>query len=100
ITQLVCQTALVASSTSGWSETTRTYRRSRTRTAGPAAQAMPSSLAASRRLHFHSGLALRRIERLLVAVDPDHGDALLDARGNIGVVGGRNVDPTLLCAQA
>src|ERR1700726_4725343 len=50
--------------------------------------------------HFRGGLALRGVECLLVAVDPDDRDALLDAGRYVGVVAGGDVYPALLGAQA
>ncbi len=45
-------------------------------------------------------LLLARLERLLVAVDPDHGDLRLQARLDVVVVARRDVDPALLGADA
>src|SRR3954447_22660277 len=52
------------------------------------------------RLHFGRRLLLGGVERLLVAVDPDHGDLGLDARLDVVVVARRDVDPALLGADA
>src|ERR1700691_1667162 len=50
--------------------------------------------------HFRRWLALRGVECLLVAVDPDDRDARLDARGYVGVMACRYVHPALLGAKA
>src|SRR3954470_8202362 len=52
------------------------------------------------RLHFGRRLLLRSVERLLVAVDPDHGDLGLEARLDVVVVARPHVDPALLGADA
>ena len=61
---------------------------------------MPSSFTASRRLATSaSGFFWLGLERLLVAVDPDHRDLLLQARLDVVVVAGGDVDPALLAAD-
>src|SRR4051812_29809989 len=51
------------------------------------------------RLHLGRRLLLRRVEGLLVAVDPDHGDLGLQARLDVVVVARRDVHPALLGAD-
>ena len=95
MTQLVCQIALVATSTSGCSETTRTARRAR---APPRdAQQLGGLFEVG---NLGGGLALGGVERLFGAVDPDHGHARFDARRHVVVVAGRHVHPAALAAHA
>ena len=86
---VVCQKRDVTTITSGCSPTART-----------GTHAAPSSLAASRSvLHLGGRLLLARVELLLVAVDPDHGDLGLEARLDVVVVARRHVHPALLAAH-
>ncbi len=86
--QFVCQKRDVTTKTSGCSPTAFT------------AQAAPSSFAASRRVLTSAvGFFWLGVERLLGAVDPDHGDLGLQARLDVVVVAGADVDPALLAAD-
>src|SRR5262249_9235894 len=48
---------------------------------------------------FYIKLLLVGLERLLAAIDPDHGNLLLQARLDVVVVARSNVDPALLAAD-
>src|SRR6478735_9803346 len=74
--------------TSSWSPTARKLRRAE------------QLRRFEQRLHLSRRLLLRSVERLLVAVDPDHGDLGLDARLDVVVVARRDVHPALLGADA
>ena len=85
---VVCQMRDVTTMTSGCSPTAFT------------AYAAPSSFAASRRVLTSAvGFFWLGVERLLVPVDPDHGDLRLQARLDVVVVAGREVHPALLAAD-
>src|SRR5690349_5873351 len=86
-THPVAKTRDVTAMTSSWSPTARTSGRAEQ--LGRLEQ----------RLHLGRRLLLRRVEGLLVAVDPDHGDLRLDARLDVVVVRRGHVHPPLLGAD-
>src|SRR6476620_965917 len=83
----VCQRALVITSASSW--TAMTFRSGDSQQLRRVAEV----------LDLLGRLLLARVELATVAVDPDHGDLLLDAGLDVGLVSGGDVDPALLAAD-
>src|SRR5215218_10189570 len=85
---VVCQKRDVTTMTSGWSPTAFT---------GLGGAEQLGRLEEG--LDLRGRLLLRGVKRLLVAVHPDHRDLRLQARLDVVVVAGRDVDPALLGAD-
>src|SRR4029077_6593092 len=93
IVQFSWSSWLVMTSTSRWSEIAFTLVR---KGLGDAEQLGGLAQVA----HFGGRFLLRGVEGLLVAVDPDDGHALFDARNHVVVVAGGHVHPAALAADA
>src|SRR6266545_5168871 len=88
--QVVCHTRDVATTTSACRPTAFTAPLGRAEQLGRLEQ----------RLDLGRRLLLVGLERLLAPVDPDHRDLRLQARLDVVVVAGGDVDPALLAADA